>query len=419
MKIIIFTPAIATSAIGRVMVMVCRALQDLGHDISIVRTEIPDFLGEAPHPFNAEIVPWTDEARVMSLLADADMKIYQIGDHYPYHCGCLHWLARHPGIVCIHDFFLGNLFWPWSNERRDEAHRLLSRWYGEERSASYFNYNSPEAFIEGTANTAPMTEWVSAMATGVVTHSKWGLPHITRACQGPVVTTPLCYDTLHLPSTPAPPARPIDFRLLTIGNVNANKRSRSVIQAIGYSALLRERVIYRLVGYCRSEIASELRELADRLGVKLIISGEVDDDTLSAAIAEADAVSCLRWPTLEAASASLIEALLNGKASVVTEAGFYQELPDHLVRKIDPCNEVPELQAVLEDMVRDPARREQMASGARAWAEQTFSAENYARTLLAMYAPSRTLAPRILAAGYFSRVLKQWGAPPQMETSLP
>ena len=123
---------------------------------------------------------------------------------------------------------------------------------------------------------------------------------------------------------------PVDerFRVLTIGHVNTNKRAEAVIRAIGASSVLRERTVYRLVGAIRPEIADKLARLARETGVNITISGEVDDESMVDAIRQADVVSCLRWPALEAASASTIEALLYGKSTIVTDTGFYSEIPD-------------------------------------------------------------------------------------------
>lgn len=85
---------------------------------------------------------------------------------------------------------------------------------------------------------------------------------------------------------------------------------------------------YRLIGAVEPEVMSSLSALAARLGVNLVISGEVDDNELERAFTESDVISCLRWPALEAASASAIEVLmLYGKAVIVTDTGFYADIP--------------------------------------------------------------------------------------------
>ncbi|NJM34487.1 MAG: glycosyltransferase, partial [Rhodomicrobium sp.] len=170
--------------------------------------------------------------------------------------------------------------------------------------------------------------------------------------------------------------------VLTIGHVNRSKRAESVIRAIGDSPVLRSQLSYQLVGAIEPDVADQLKHLADSCGVRLDIQGRVDDDSLCRAIHQADIVSCLRLPALEGASASAIEAMLHGKAVVVANTGFYRDLPDRCVRKIDPGNEVADLQDALEDLHLNPDKRISMGLLAKEWAERTFVASDYAKQLV-------------------------------------
>jgi hypothetical protein len=85
MRIVLFTPALTTSAIGRMACLVARELVHTGHDVSIIRSEDERFLGNDTHAFGLELVTWNDHATVGKLLADADAVVYQIGNHFPFH----------------------------------------------------------------------------------------------------------------------------------------------------------------------------------------------------------------------------------------------------------------------------------------------------------------------------------------------
>lgn len=161
------------------------------------------------------------------------------------------------------------------------------------------------------------------------------LDRVLNSCSGPVYVVPLAYD--------APNVEEMDFDIkkdklyiLTVGHVNTNKRAASVIKALGKSRSLSKKSVYQLIGSITSQMRKELTALAKKNKVDLIISGEVDNTILARAIVKADVVTCFRWPTLEAASASTIKALLYGKATVVTNAGFYSEIPDECTIKINP-----------------------------------------------------------------------------------
>ena len=181
MKFLLHSSAASSSAIGRVTQRVGTELMASGHTVTIVRTEDYALLGTPPHQFRSKMVRWDDTEGVFRVARDADAVVYQIGDSFPFHCGCLEWLPSLPGIVCLHDYFLGILFKGWAGSRWRLAQAILQSCYGEEVAASYFAYENPADYIEGTRQKAPMTEWVAAMATGVITHSSWDIQRVLRS----------------------------------------------------------------------------------------------------------------------------------------------------------------------------------------------------------------------------------------------
>jgi len=415
MNMIIFTPGLQASAIGRMTGLVTRALVEGGHTVTVVRSEDPALLEQAAHDFGpgVHLLSWTSTDQVYSLIKQADVIVYQIGDQYAFHQGGLHWLKRAPGIVCLHDFFLGNLFYGWSQERREEAFAVLCRWYGETVAEGYFNHSSSESFISGTKDCAPMTEWVCSQALSVIAHSRWGIQRVLDACPGPVRIVPLAYDapgarTAKAASSPADKDGK-KFVLLTIGHVNPNKRAESVIRAMGRSNVLREKGQYRLVGKIESDVAEKLAALARDQKVELVVVGEASAELLAQEIAQADAICCLRWPTIEGASASAIEAMLYGKPVIVTDAGFYAELPNRCVRKIGVSTEIEDLVQVLESLASHPAQREALGLEAASWASITFSPGNYARQVLEMALSTQRAALLIDTMHTFTGLLASWG----------
>lgn len=415
-----FTPAVEASAIGRMASLVTRTLIKLGHTVVVVRGEDSSLLRAKAHDFGTTMVPWTESGPVEDLVRAADVLVYQIGDNYSYHRGCVEWLHRAPGVICLHDFFLGNLFCGWAHNYKRDALATLRAWYGDKVAETFFGYKSSEDLIHTTKDTAPMTEWICSMAYGVITHSGWGIQRVLDSCPGPVRMAPLAYDApasasvlKSLRSRESPTEA---FNVLTVGHVNPNKRAESVIRAIGKSAVLRRNTTYRLVGHIQPDMSEHLASLARSLQVNLVISGKVDSDTLLQAIGEAHVICCLRWPSLEAASASAIEAMLYGKPVVVTDTGFYSELPDVCVRKIRIQNEIPELQQALEHLCENEGERLALGAKAAEWAAVTFSAEIYANQLIAVSLAAQRAAPMLKATQFLAGTLWQWGASPALMT---
>jgi glycosyltransferase involved in cell wall biosynthesis len=410
MNFVFFTPAAKKSAIGRMVALVTHSLTSRGSRVRVVRTESSHLLNIDTHDFRAQLFPWTNFAQVESIVAEADACIYHVGDNFEFHEGCLHWMFKRPGVVCLHDFFLGNLFWTWSQENRTEAECVLRRWYGPALASKYFSFSDSESFILGTHGVMPMTEWICSQADGVITHSLWGCDRVLKSCYARVQVCPIAYN---MPSL-ACKCMPFDFdqeeplRLLTIGHMNSNKRVKSVIKSISESSLLKEQVIYRLVGSITPKTRTELALFAERVGVNLLISGEVSDSEMAAAIIESDVISCLRWPALEAGSASAVEAMLYGKAIMVTDTGFYSEIPSSCVVKINPHNEVNEIRLALEAFLGDRERALKIGSIAREWASKTFTADNYADKLLEFAVGVSKSAPIKNALTKMLSILSKW-----------
>ena len=420
MKLVLFAPCIKSSAIGRSTSLVAQALRKSGHLVAVVRSEVASLMQMEQHDFGVELIPWTDSGRVEDLVRSADALVYQIGDNYAYHRGCLEWLHRAPGVVCLHDFFLGNLFHGWAQDHKAESLATLRSWYGDETAKAYFGHSATEKFIEATNVAAPMTEWICSQAYGVITHSSWGIKRILNSCPGPVQLVPLAYDA---PASAAVLQNSIRragpheaFRVLTIGHINPNKRAESVIQAIGSSPLLRGNTTYQLVGLIQPERSELLVALASSLKVNLVISGEVDSDTLLHSISQAHVICCLRWPSLEAASASAIEAMLYGKPTIVTDTGFYSELPDACVRKIRVQHEIADVQHALEWLCENESERLALGIRAAEWAAATFSAANYADRLVVAALSTQRAAPMLKATHSLAGMLWQWEASPSLIT---
>jgi len=193
-KLVIFTPVIKISAIGSMSSLITRTLVSQGHEVVVVRTESPGFYEEDVHDFNVEQTSWGNMVKVFKYIREADILVYQIGNNYGFHQGSLEWLPGYSGIVCLHEFFIGHLFYDWAQSNYQHAYKILRHWYDEEVAQRFFDEGSGDAFTERTCDVSPMTEWICSMASGVVTHSSWGINRVLNSCPGPVYRVPLACD---------------------------------------------------------------------------------------------------------------------------------------------------------------------------------------------------------------------------------
>lgn len=419
MKLVIFTPVLQASAIGRMARLVVRALCDAGHGISVVRTESTGNRSGETLDFGVQVLNWTATAEVQSIIANADAVVYQMGNNFSYHAGATYWLERQRGIVCLHDFFLGHLFCSWAQGDLQRGEAVLRHWYGDPIAQAFFRHASSSHFIEATHQIAPLTEWIASQGSAVISHSGWGMRRVLSACPGPVRVVPLAYEAAHIdaPSSGASSQSNDRMQILTVGHVNPNKRAACVIRALGAEGRLRDGTTYTLAGAIQPEMRRSLEEMAAALGVDLRICGEVSEAELGRLLGQADVVCCLRNPTLEAASASTIEAMLSGRSVIVEDAGFYAELPEDCVRKIRPEREEEDLREVLLALKSDPRGRRLLGDRAAAWGRQTFSAENYARQLVKLVPLSQRSTLVAETMQVYARQLEQWGGAESLLTS--
>lgn len=410
MKLILFTPVIKSSAIARMACLVGRKLIENGYNLTVVRTENSSCYGEPIHPFGLNIVAWSDFDEIYHLTKTADVLIYQIGNHYPFHEGGVFWLSKLSGIVCLHDFYLTHLFKGWAQNNLAQAQLILKTWYGEKITREFFSFKNRESFIEWSYQNAPMTEWLCSMAEAIITHSSWHVERILNSCPGSVSSVPLPYESLLGEATSSSPLKKNnEFYVLTIGHMNTNKRVKSVIQAIGKNRFLRKKITYNLVGHITEEMKINLLTFAKKLKVKILISGEVNDVELIKAIDKADLISCLRWPALETASASAIEAMLSAKPILVTNTGFYQEIPDKCAIKIDPKNEIKELTFTLEKLVNKPDDLKNIALKGYSWSKKNFMLDNYVSKLINIFSSSEKNKVILDAFQFFAKQIHHWG----------
>ena len=218
-------------------------------------------------------------------------------------------------------------------------------------------------------------------ALAAVAHAPFYKKRLADSSAGPVTVIPLAWNA---------PANFVPIRdqngpvrILTVGVVNPNKRVEAVISAVAGSPVLRSRCKYNIVGRIEPSYRARLESLIADSGLQdaVRVRGEVSDFELHRRFVEADVLACLRWPALEGASASCIEAMSYGKAVIVTDTGFYSSIPSDCVLKVSPAHEVQELAQHLEMVAVDVDKRDALGTRARDWAKQEYAPETYAERI--------------------------------------
>ncbi len=170
----------------------------------------------------------------------------------------------------------------------------------------------------------------------------------------------------------------------SFGHLNPAKR---LDVALGAFARLRRnhpKAAYLLVG----EPSGAYKELPDLLagplGEGVYTTGRVPLSSLLEHMANCDIAVNLRHPSGGETSGACLRLLGLGRAVVVTEVGWFAEIPDDCCAKVplgapgDPMEE-DLLAALLETLAADPGLRHRMGANAARWAEENHRVEDCAR----------------------------------------
>ncbi len=431
MKIAWYTPFSIHSAIGQFSSEVLQALQSLGHQVTLVRSEIRtrELEIEKIHPFQGTYHWASDwDSCLESRRDDFDLVVYNIGDNYPNHGWCLSHQKRVPGITILHDYIIHGLLhaWEYSN---DSLRKPYVQVLSEECDPSALEeYNKAvkgdivqEWFLTRAAS-HPVFRFAMLPTLGIVTHAKFYRDICAQRIGCPVKTIPLAYRG-KLDSEDSPVTQPVGrHSLITIGNANSNKCYESIIQAIGNSADLASAWSYRIVGHITKEYQRHLSTLAVSMPHRVHVEfmGRIDPRSLKNELYSAQAISCLRNPILEGASASVIESMQSGRPTIVSDAGCYTEIPDDCVYKVPLGREIELIQRTLNEIQRDPQSAAQRGKLARSWAIERHRGDRYAESFMEFANEVLYQQPIIEMVDRIANYVAGWTAvvPPEWNTRL-
>jgi glycosyltransferase involved in cell wall biosynthesis len=305
----------------------------------------------------------------------ADVALYHIGNDPEAHGWIVDALRRRPGIVVLHEFVLHHLVAGTTLARGDAAGYLeaMEREHGlPGRLLAYAVLdNRIPPLWETRPEDFPLAGEVLRLATGLIVHSRY-VERCARSSgfAGPIWLVP------H-PAWAAPPVEPAQIDGSPVvgcfGHLNEAKRLPELLKAF---ARLRERhqdARLLLVGAASRRLVARLE------GDGVIREDYVDEERLWSLMAACDICIGLRFPTMGETSGSAIRALSLGKPLVVSDVGWFAELPDDAVLKV-PIDEreVDTLAAGLELLATDDNARLALSTSARDLVEREHRVERAA-----------------------------------------
>ncbi len=334
--------------------------------------DLPAIDGMTPRPFT-EPVDWR-------ALNRADAVVWNLGNDARFHGAFLRAARLFPGIVILHDANLLEAVLQAYDHRLALAE--VEREHGSAARAIAQSILSGRGHAAREAGAAPMIRLMLRSALMGVVHSDRLAAALAEDPEMPPILA------LDLPYPAAPSAKKESRpqaaarRLIVFGYLAANRRLPDIVDALGCYPR-RDRFHLDIYGVLQDRVALEAGLIRNRMHEQVTVQGYVDDDALDNAIAGADLAINLRRPTLGEASGAQLRIWNQATASLVTNDGWYADLPDDCVLKADPDNERGAIHRALDLALDQPERLQALGDAGRGRLMQHHRPEMYADALLA------------------------------------
>jgi glycosyltransferase involved in cell wall biosynthesis len=316
-----------------------------------------------------------------------DLVVYQLGNA-PCHDAMWGYLAAFPGLVVLHDARLHQA------RARDLLHQERFDDYRRE-----FWYDHPDArrdFVEyaiaGLGGPIyycwPMQRVVMNTARLVAVHNPRVAADLREAFPGAAV------EAIRLGmSVPAADSAARDrvraalgipraaIVFAAFGKITAEKRIGAIVRA--FDALARERGdVHLLLAGDTAEYPALARDIAaSPYASRVHVSGYVAEAAIGDYLAAADACLCLRWPTALESSASWLQCLAAGRATVISDLAHLVDIPtrdprggpsshpslEPVALRIDLLDEDAALHLAMRTLADDRHLRERLARAGHAY----------------------------------------------------
>lgn len=340
------------------------------------------------------VIDYTRERKILPLLKTYDIIVYNMGNNAEFHSGMYEVLQEYPGIVILHDYILHHFFAIYWIDKKGNPEGYLQevrKQYGrptEELAKKTLGLPAKPLWETEEVQRYPLSEAIVEKSIGVIVHSEFvktllertGMARKILKLNSPYYPIPASSlgnnrDDLHLPKD--------KVIFASLGFLTPVKRLDKVLRVIAGDDFLRKSVFVVVIG--ESVYPDyQLEKIAETLGLaeQVRFLGYLPMEEAYAYLNCADVCLNLRYPTMGETSGSLIRIMSLGKPAVVSNVGWYAELPDDCVVKINPGNESEELTFWLRRLASDAGLRRQIGEAARKYVEKEHNPMTFVRGLL-------------------------------------
>lgn len=312
-------------------------------------------------------VRWPIEPKDAIAFPGYHLGIFQLGNNVEFHLEIYRAVFLTNALIVLHDLALDD-FVNGLKAAGDPLGYMAAREAGRLRGS----LTSPD-ILRNEPLREPWAAHVARRARGIIVHGDSGRHYLAEAgCRTPIFVVP--HPVVESPAAAqqavltarrlrAGPAAAGATRLVVApGDINRAKQLDALVAA---TSRLPDDVHVVIVG--RTIEGYDLGPViaSARLGDRVSVHADVDDDEFLGWLAAADVVVDLRFPHRGEVSGSLARAMQLGVPSVVSATGTYLDVPDACVLRVAPGPTDPvELASSIATMTDDDELRARMGSAA-------------------------------------------------------
>lgn len=349
--------------------------------------------------YSAELLPELARHYEIEVIEDAsslgeyDRILYHIGnsDHHSHMFGML---DRHPGVVVLHDVYLGHII-----SHRDRNGENPGGW----ARALYASHGYPA--LQGDREEAvlryPASFEVLAAARGTIVHSAFAKTEIGRWFPGVPQDQVEIIPHLRVPAEE--PDRVAarralgltenEFILCSFGGTGPLKLNHRLADAFLASDLKKTCRLVFVGANDPGDYGAALSRQAEASGGRIRITGHVSKEDYRRWLAAADLAVQLRTASRGETSGGVLDCLNHGLPALLNAHGAWTEMPDEAVRKIADDFTDSELTLALEELWENAKARAALGKEGRKLIRRDHApkliARHYADTIERFYRENR------------------------------
>jgi glycosyltransferase involved in cell wall biosynthesis len=329
---------------------------------------------------NIELILWSDEnnwsidlekkanirwydpnSLSLSEINQADINIYNIGNNALFHGSIWKVSQKYPGIVILHDINLHYLFtslfphYLESGVDQEAYKNLMVQFHGAMCHQDLEQFFHHQLDWGTMAERYPLTYAGLNQALGVIVHNQEAFKFLKQTQRLPVLYIPLPYPEQPIYSVSRKnQKRTHPYKLIIFGHLGGTHRRVQVF--LEAFANFSEKFSFHLDIYGEIWDKEYISNLIKDFGLENLVTlhGFVEEPKLDAALAQADLVINLRYPTGGEASGSQLRIWSHALPTLVTQIGWYANLPKNVVAFVRHDHEIEDIQQHLQDFLANP-----------------------------------------------------------------